>query len=59
MKRILNYFFLVSLLVLLGCAKDNIVLIDPINTEDDDITNIEFTQTVYVAYALSENASMM
>ena len=58
MKRILNFFLLVSLLVLLGCAKDNIVLIDPINTEEDDITSIEFAQTVYVAYSLSENASV-
>ena len=58
MKRILNFFLLVLLLVLLGCAKDNIVLIDPINTEEDDITNIEFAQTVYVAYSLSENASV-
>ena len=58
MKRFLNFFFLLSLLVLLGCAKDNIVLIDPINTEEDDITNVEFTQTVYVAYSLSENASV-
>ena len=58
MKRFLNYFFLASLLVLLGCAKDNIVLIDPINAEEDDITNTEFTQTVYVTYSLRENASV-
>ena len=46
----------VSLALLLGCTKDNIVLIDPISSEDDDITNTEFTQTVYVAYSLGENA---
>ena len=57
MKRFLFFPLLVSLIVLLGCAKDNIVLIDPI-TEEDDITNIEFTQTVDVTYSLSENASV-
>jgi len=48
----------VSLALLLGCTKDNIVLIDPISSEDDDITNTEFTQTVYVVYSLNENASV-
>ena len=41
-----------------SCQKDNIVLIDPINAEEDDITNIEFTKTVYVMYSLSEDASV-
>ena len=58
MKRLLDFLLLVSLALLLGCSKDNIVLIDPINREDDDITNTEFTQTVYVTYSLSENASV-
>ena len=58
MKRLLNFWLIISLSLLLGCAKDNIVLIDPINREDDDITNTEFTQTVYVTYSLSENASV-
>jgi hypothetical protein len=58
MKRVLNFLMLVSLALLLGCAKDNIVLIDPISSEDDDIANTEFTQTVYVAYSSTENASV-
>lgn len=58
MKRLLNFLFFVSLSLLLGCAKDNIVLIDPISNEDDDIANTEFTQTVYVTYSLTENASV-
>ena len=49
---------LVSLALLLGCAKDNIVLIDPISSKDDDIANTEFTQTVEVVYSLTENASV-
>ena len=58
MKRLLNSWLIVSLSLLLGCAKDNIVAIDPITSEDDDITNTEFTQTVYVAYSLTEDASV-
>ena len=59
MKQFLNYWLCVMLAVTLGgCAKDNIVLIDPINAEEDDITNIEFTKTVYVMYSLSEDASV-
>ena len=49
---------IVTLGFITGCAKDNIVLIDPINSENDDIVNTEFTQTVYVAYSLTENASV-
>ena len=58
MKRLLDCFILVSLAFLLGCAKDNIILIDPINSEDDDIMNTEFTQTVQVTYSLTEDASV-
>ncbi|KWW27907.1 MAG: lipoprotein [bacterium P201] len=59
MKQFLNYLLFVMLgLFVAGCQKDNIVLIDPINTEEDDITNIEFSQTVYVTYSLRENASV-
>ena len=59
MKQFINFWLYVMLAVTLGgCAKDNIVLIDPINAEEDDITNIEFTQTVYVMYSLGEDASV-
>lgn len=59
MKQLLNYLMFVLLAMsFAGCQKDNIVLIDPINTEEDDITNIEFSQTVYVTYSLRENASV-
>lgn len=59
MKQFLNYWLCVMLAVsVASCQKDNIVLIDPINTEEDDITNIEFTKTVYVTYSLSEDASV-
>ena len=58
MKRFLDFLLLVSLALLLGCAKDNIVLIDPISSKDDDIANTEFTQTVEVVYSLTENASV-
>lgn len=41
-----------------GCQKDNIVLIDPIETDDSEdlITNTEFTQTVGVAFSTEGNA---
>ena len=58
MKRFLVFLLFVSFFLLLGCAKDNIVLIDPISSGDDDIANTEFTQTVYVVYSLNENASV-
>lgn len=43
---------------LAGCQKDNIVLIDPIETDDSEdlITNTEFTQTVGVAFSTEGNA---
>ena len=59
MKQFINFWLYVMLAVLVAaCQKDNIVLIDPINMEEDDITNIEFAQTVYVMYSLSEDASV-
>ena len=60
MKRFLFFSLLVSLIVLLGCAKDNIVLIDPIETDDseDIIANTVFTQTVDVAFSTDGNASV-
>ena len=60
MKRILNFWLIVSLSLLLGCAKDNIVLIDPITTDDtdDDITNTTFALTVQVAFSESGDASV-
>ena len=49
-----------SLALLLGCAKDNIVAIDPIETNDsdDDITNTTFAQTVSVAFSTDGNATV-
>ena len=60
MKRILNFWLIVSLSLLLGCAKDNIVAIDPITVEDtdDDITNTTFAQTVSVVFSTSGNATV-
>ena len=50
---------LLSVLVV-GCQKDNIVLIDPIETDDseDIIANTVFTQTVSVAFSTDGNASV-
>ena len=47
-------------LLLLGCQKDNIVLIDPISVDDsdDDITNTTFAQTVLVAFSENANATV-
>ena len=60
MKHFLYNLTIVLLTVFVtGCAKDNIVLIDPISNEDDDIANTEFTQTVYVTYSQAENASVI
>ncbi|MBQ8958357.1 MAG: carbohydrate-binding domain-containing protein [Bacteroidales bacterium] len=44
----------------MGCQKDNIVEIDPVSTDnpDDDITNTEFAQTVYVTFSVSGNATV-
>ena len=53
MSRLLNYLLLVLLAMsFAGCQKDNIVLIDPINTDDseDFIANTVFTQTVGMAF---------
>jgi hypothetical protein len=60
MKKLLNCFVLISLALLLGCAKDNIVLIDPIETDDSDdlIANTVFTQTVNVMFSADGNASV-
>ena len=51
---------LVSLVLLLGCAKDNIVLIDPIETDDSEdlIANTTFAQTVSVVFSTNGNASV-
>jgi hypothetical protein len=54
--------FLLCLLAMLlfGCQKDNIVTIDPVAVEDadDDIANTTFTQTVYVEFSESGDASV-
>ncbi len=59
MKRLLNCL-MVALLAMsfAGCQKDNIVLIDPIETDDSEdlITNTEFTQAVGVAFSTEGNA---
>lgn len=51
---------LVSLALLLGCAKDNIVAVDSIKTDDsgDFIANTVFTQTVNVVFSMDENATV-
>lgn len=59
MKQFLNYWLCVMLAVsVAGCQKDNIVLIDPIETEDgeDLITNTVFTQMVGVAFSTNGSA---
>ena len=51
----------VSLIVFVdSCAKDNIVLIDPIETDDSEdlIANTTFAQTVSVAFATDGNATV-
>ena len=60
MKRLLNFWLIVSLSLLLGCAKDNIVLIDPIETDDSEdlIANTTFAQTVSVEFSSSGNATV-
>ena len=54
----MNYWLIVSLSLLLDCTKDNIVLIDPIETDDSEdlIANTTFAQTVNVAFATDGNA---
>jgi hypothetical protein len=60
MKRLLDFLLLVSLALLLGCAKDNIVLIDPIETDDSEdlIVNTVFAQTVSVVFSTDGNATV-
>ena len=60
MKRLLNYWLIVLLSLLLGCAKDNIVLIDPIETDDSEdlIVNTVFAQTVSVVFSTDGNATV-
>lgn len=59
-KKLLLYYLLVVLLAVwvAGCQKDNIVLIDPIETDDSEdlIANTEFAQTVGVAFSTEGNA---
>ena len=59
MKQLLRYFLFVMLAMsVVGCQKDNIVAIDPIETDDgeDLIANTVFTQTVGVAFSTNGNA---
>ena len=61
MKHLLNYLLFVLLATsFAGCQKDNIVLIDPIDTDDSEdlIANTVFTQTVGVAFSTDGNASV-
>ncbi len=58
MKRLLNCLMVVLLAMsFAGCQKDNIVLIDPIETDDSEdlIANTEFTQMVGVAFSTEGN----
>lgn len=62
MKRFLFFLMLVLLsLVAVQCAKDEIVLIDPVETDDseDDISNTVFTQTVSVVFSTDGNATVL
>ena len=59
MKQLLNYLLFVMLgLSVVSCQKDNIVLIDPIETDDSEdlIANTVFTQTVDVAFSTNGDA---
>ena len=59
MKQLLNYLLFVMLgLSVASCQKDNIVLIDPIETDDSEdlIANTVFTQTVGVAFSANGDA---
>jgi hypothetical protein len=61
MKRISFFLILLLLsLVAVRCAKDDIVLIDPVETDDseDDIGNTVFTQTVSVVFSEDGNATV-
>ena len=62
MKR-LRVFWVVcglSLIMLAGCAKDNIVAIDPVAVDNaaDDISNTTFAQTVQVVFSESDDATV-
>ena len=61
MKHFLNFLMTVSLSLLLGCAKDNIVLIDPIEIDDSEdlIANTTFAQTVNVVFSTDGNATVI
>ena len=61
MKRLLNFWMFVLLALVASCAKDNIVLIDPIETDDSEdlIANTEFAQTVSVVFSTDGNASVI
>ena len=59
MKRLLNCLMAVLLAMsFAGCQKDNIVLIDPIETDDSEdlIANTVFAQTVGVTFSTNGNA---
>ena len=61
MKPFLNHLMVVLVAVFIaGCAKDNIVLIDPIETDDSEdlIANTIFTQTVSVVFSNDGNATV-
>ena len=61
MKHLLIHLLFVLLAMsLAGCQKDNIVLIDPIDTDDSEdlIANTVFTQTVGVAFSTNGNADV-
>ena len=56
-----NLLFALLALAFTGCQKDNIVLIDPIETDDSEdlIANTVFTQTVGVVFSTEGNASVI
>lgn len=62
MKRFLTYMSLgiIFLLLYIGCAKDNIVLVDPQEEDDADdyISNTTFARTVNVVYSANGNATV-
>ncbi|MCR5013309.1 MAG: carbohydrate-binding domain-containing protein [Bacteroidales bacterium] len=60
MKRILFFLSLLTFALMFGCAKDNIVLIDPIAADDegDYIENTTFDRTVYISFSNTEDAQV-
>lgn len=60
MKWLLNFWMFVLLALVTGCTKDNIVLIDPIETDDSEdlIANTTFVQTVSVVFSTDGNATV-